>query len=96
MHAEEPCGEQVNSMSHLGNLSTLVCSTSSCSQSDNVQSIVVYMYSQPSKYIHHETSKPIIILYHKIIRVWWTLYVGIAWTHTIDANTIKSSKTANL
>ena len=25
-----------------------------------------YMYSQPGKYIHHATSKPIIILYHKI------------------------------
>jgi len=47
----------------LGNLSILAHPVSSWGQSDN--SLLVFMYSQPGKYIHHATSKPIIILYHK-------------------------------
>ena len=71
MHAEEPHGKQVNTCqlySHLGNSSIFVHGCQSDNgQSDNTESIfVMYVYAQCDKYIHHATSKPIIILDHKI------------------------------
>jgi len=70
MDTEEPRGKQVNTCqlySHLGNSSILACGASSCSQSDKYSKLIVmYVYSQPDKYINRATSKPTIILYHKI------------------------------